>query len=620
GATPHTLAILRTSLEAGEQDGGFSESGRALASGAVAVCNDIEHDRRAVALGLGYRATASLPLHLGHQVVGTFNLYAGEAGYFDGAELALLNQVAADISFGLEAHRREERRKEAEVALRASEVRFRELAETIDEVFWIADPNSNRVLYVSPAFETIWGRSCRSLYTAPQLWSEAIHPEDRERVLGAVLRGRVSGHFDEEYRIVRPDGAVRWIRDQAFPVRTADGRVERIVGMARDITDRKAAEEQLRQAQKMESVGRLAAGIAHDFNNLLTVINGVAELALAEVPEGAPLREDLAIIRDAGARAAGLTGQLLAFSRRQVLRPEVMNLNTLVGEAENLLRRVLGEDIQVVTRLDPDLAVVSVDPGQFHQVVMNLAVNSRDAMPTGGVLTVETRNVRIEEARAAHSGVPPGRYVELSFSDTGAGMDPATKQRLFDPFFTTKEPGKGTGLGLATVHGIVKQTGGEIQVRSEVGKGTTFTIYLPIADQGAEQKARARPLSPSGGVECLVVVDDDDQVRALTTRLLQRAGYMVLTAADGQSALRLLDEFEGPVHLLLTDVVMPGMSGRQLADQVRQLRPQMRVLLMSGYTDAAKLRHGVLENGVELISKPYSSSDLLGKVRQVLES
>jgi PAS domain S-box-containing protein len=625
GAGADTLQIVKLFVEADERSEACANTEEALLTGQPSICNDVENDPRSapwreLALERGYRSMASLPLSRGDEIIGTFNLYAPDADPFDDAEVGLLAQLAADISFGLETQRHEQRRAEAERALRVSEERFRELAETIQEVFWITDARKTQLLYVSPAYETVWGRTCKSVYAAPQSWIDAIHAEDRERIVGASTTVQPSGQYDEEYRIVRPDGEIRWIRERAFPVRNAHGDVERLVGVARDVTDRKAAEEQMREAQKMESVGRLAAGLAHDFNNVLTVINGIAELALGELPDHSPLREHLTGIQDAGNRAAQLTRQLLAFSRKQVLHPTVVNLNALVRETESLLKRVLGGDIRVEVTLASDTPLVQIDPGQFHQVLLNLAVNSRDAMPGGGTLTIETRSLVIAAGQERqHPRLAPGEYAALAISDTGNGMDVEVQRRLFEPFFTTKEPGRGTGLGLATVHGIVKQSGGEIEVQSEVGRGSTFTIFVPTTDDG-EPAAVEPPPAASRGAERILVVDDDTGVRLLTKRLLERAGYSVLTAEDGYDALNVLTAHGSTIDLVLTDVVMPGMSGRELAERLWHDRPAMRVLFMSGYTEEAIERHGVLERGTHLISKPYSAVELTAKVRDILDS
>ena len=626
GATPETLTAVKSFVETDVEAHRCEHTQEALRTGQPSVCNDIQHDPRSacwrdVALERGYRAMASLPLSLAGQTIGTFNLYASEPAFFDAAEVALLTQLAADLSLGLESQRREERRVEAEQALRASEERFRELAETIQEVFWITDARKTQMLYVSPAYETVWGRTCASVYESPQSWLDAIHPDDRARVAGASVTEQVRGGYDEEYRILRPDGEIRWIRERAFPVHAHHGQVERLVGVARDVTDRKAAELQMHEAQKMESVGRLAAGLAHDFNNVLTIINGMAELAVGDLEQDSPVREHLAGIQSASSRAVQLTRQLLAFSRKQVLHPTVVHLNILVREAQTLLQRVLGDDVRVEVALTADMPPVRVDSGQFHQVILNLAVNSRDAMPHGGTFRIETHILTVEDAHDRfHPTLAPGRYAVLMISDTGFGMDEGTRQRMFEPFFTTKEPGKGTGLGLATVHGIVKQSGGEIEVSTVLGRGTTFTIYVPITDEVERRPVSDQAPATSQGAECILVVDDDAGVRTLTMRLLERAGFRVLAAADALQALDVVATHGAEIDLVLTDVVMPGMSGRDLAEELWRARPDMRVLFMSGYTEDAITRHGVLARGTHLISKPYSASELTAKVRQVLDS
>ncbi len=629
GASADTLAIVDQLLRVERPEDGCVQTWRALTTGTVAVCNDIETDSqtshwRAAALERGIRSMVSLPLTLDGEAVGTFNLYAADSGFFDSAELDLLEELARDISFGLEAHRLAERKREAENALRASEARFRELAETIQEVFWITDPGKSRILYVSPAYETVWGRPRETVYSRPLSWAEAVHPGDRDHVVEAIALRQSRGEYDEEYRIIRPTGEVRWIRERAYPVRGATGQVERIVGVARDITERKAAEEQLHHAQKMESVGQLAAGIAHDFNNALTVINGIAEMALADLPPGTVLRQDLAAIRDAGARAAELTRQMLAFSRKQILRPVAVNLNTLVAEVEVLLRRVLGGNIELTARLAPDLALAMVDPGQFHHVLMNLAVNSRDAMPRGGggTVTIETSNVTVnDDSRLRFPSLSQGRHVALGFSDTGMGMDSNTLQHVFEPFFTTKEPGKGTGLGMATVHGIVTQSGGGVSVESEPGVGTTVRVFLPAAE-GRDVERRAVLPAPIGapGGESVLVVDDDTGVREVARRVLERAGYTVQTAASGREALERLNDSPDGVHLVLTAVVMPWMSGPELAEEIRRRDPPVRVLFTSGYADDTMLRHGVPPADLHLLHKPFSADALTTKVREILDS
>jgi len=398
--------------------------------------------------------------------------------------------------------------------------------------------------------------------------------------------------------------------------------------VAQDVTERNRAAEQLRRteeqlfrAQKMEAIGRLAGGIAHDFNNLLTAITGHTELLLEALQPGDPLREDAEETRKAADRAAALTRQLLAFSRQQRLAPRVLDPNELVANMDKMLRRLIGEDVELRTLLAPQLGAVKADPGQLEQVIMNLAVNARDAMPGGGKLTIETANAELDASYArAHESVRPGPYIMLALTDTGSGMTEEVKARMFEPFFTTKEAGKGTGLGLATVYGIVKQSSGYIWVYSEVGKGTTFKVYLPRVAEPAETLAAApRAPKPRGGTETVLLVEDEELVRALARRTLARAGYQVLEASNGGEALLALERHQGPVHLMVTDVVMPGLNGRELAARLKPLRPEMKVLYVSGYTDRAIAHQGVLEPGVAFLEKPFAPDGLARKVREVLD-
>ena len=482
------------------------------------------------------------------------------------------------------------------------------------------DPAQAQVLYVSPGYETLWGRPCQSLYDSPQSWLEAVHPEDRDRVLRAALTRQANGAYDEEYRIIRPDHTVRWIRDRAFPVRDAAGRVIRIVGLAEDITERRQLELQLRQAQKMEAIGHLAGGVAHDFNNLIAIISGYSELLAMELPPEDSRRDFVHEIARAGERGAALTRQLLAFSRQQVLEPRVLDLNAVVTEAEKMLPRLIGEDVRLITTLAPDLSRVRADLGQLNQVILNLAVNARDAMPQGGQLLIETREIELHSGYAqARSELRPGRYVVLAVSDTGCGMTPEVPARAFEPFFPTKGEGKGTGLGLSVVHGIVKQSGGHVSVDSFPGVGTTFKIYLPALEGSAAGASAGVPAPPpQGHGEVILVVEDEEAVRTLTVLMLETLGYRVLEAANGQEALRLVTGSREAVELLLTDVVMPGLSGRELAEALRRRHPDLKVLFQSGYTGEVVARHGLLQADVALLQKPLTLDALAKKVREVL--
>ncbi|HUP25838.1 MAG TPA: ATP-binding protein [Thermoanaerobaculia bacterium] len=388
-----------------------------------------------------------------------------------------------------------------------------------------------------------------------------------------------------------------------------------------EIDQTRRLEEQVRQSQKMEAIGTLAGGVAHDFNNLLTIVLGYSEVVLAQIDTADPLRIPINEIKNASERAASLTRQLLAFSRQQVLESKVLDLNAIVANIEKMLQRVIGEDISLTTVLEPNLGKVRADPGQIDQIVLNLAVNAREAMPRGGHLTLETSNVELDQSYTAdHVEVQPGEYVMLAVSDTGCGMDATTRARAFDPFFTTKPQGKGTGLGLATVFGIVKQSGGHIWVYSEPGKGTTFKVYLPLLeDEPTSSRPRAQPSAPSG-TETILVVEDEAAVRKIAVFALESYGYTVLQGSHGQEAIELCEQYSGEIHLLISDVIMPELGGREVADRALALRPEMRVLFLSGYTDDTIVRHGVLHEHVAFLQKPFTPGSLARKVREVLGS
>jgi PAS domain S-box-containing protein len=430
----------------------------------------------------------------------------------------------------------------------------------------------------------------------------------------------MAGPVTREEHVTTVDGQRTYMATKG-PIRDGQGKVIGLFGISRDITDQKKMEDQLRQSQKIETVGRLAGGIAHDFNNLLTVINGYSELLLHKVKDKSPLSGELEEIKLAGERAAALTRQLLAFSRRQVLQPKVLDLNEVISHMDMMLRRLIGEDVEFRTVSREDLWKVKADPGQIEQVVMNLVVNARDAMPGGGRLTIETSNVFLDEEYShVHPPVQPGSYVMLSVSDTGVGMDEKTASQVFEPFFTTKELGKGTGLGLSTVYGIVKQSGGFIWVYSEPGKGSTFKVYLPCtADRGVLPDKEGSPVEDLRGEKSVLVVEDEESIRRLATEILGRYGYAVFSAGDGEEALRIATSHEGEIDLLLTDVIMPGMGGPELFERIRQLRPGIKVLYVSGYTNDAIVHQGVLDPGIAFLQKPYSPTSLVRKVKDVLE-
>ena len=626
GATDDTLEILHSMFESDSQGGNCVFTSQTLQTGRHGVCSDLAHDPRAaswrnLALQRGYRGMASLPLKAGERVIGIFNLYAGEPDFFDARELHLLDELAMDISFALEVYGRETERVRVEQGLRESEERFRQLAENIQEVFWMTA--NKQVIYVSPAYERIWGRTRASLYESPRSWLDAIHPDDRAQVMRAAKTVQTGGGYDETYRIQRPDRAVRWIHDHAYPVRGAQGEIVRIVGTAEDITEQRQLEEQYRQAQKMEAIGQLAGGVAHDFNNLLTVIRGYGSLLLMGAQTPAETAVAAQEIVRASERAANLTRQLLAFSRRQVMQPRSLDLTETVTSLTTMLQRILGADVHLQLKPYQSPLMTHADAGMLDQVLMNLVVNACDAMPNGGRLLIETTEKSFtEEQAAAIPDARPGRYVSLRVTDTGSGISPENLPRIFEPFFTTKQAGKGTGLGLSTVFGIVKQHCGWIQVDSEVGRGTTFQIFLPAAEETVESRTeeivKAEPL---GGTETILVVEDEPSLRMLTRAVLEPHGYRVLEAASGVDALRVWEEHKGSIQLLLTDIVMPeGISGLELATRLRKYRPDLRVIFTSGYSADIAGGQLHLQEGQNFIQKPSSPQQLLETVRRCLDS
>ncbi len=564
----------------------------------------------------------------------------------------------------------EEERLQA--ARKESEQRFQDLVQGLDAIVWEADASTLRFSFVSQRAQTVFGFPTDRWLDEPDFFSKRIHPEDRAKVMSKCRAALARGEDHElEYRALTATGEIVWLRDIVHVVPDAPGNAGQLRGLTVDLTELKradealrASEDQLRQAQKMDAVGKLAGGIAHDFNNLLMVIRGDGDLILRRLPPNHPLRKNAEGIREAADQAATLTRQLLAFSRKQVLAPKVLDLNSIVAGMQTMLQRLIGETINLVTVPESALGSVKADPGQIEQVIMNLAVNARDAMPDGGRLIIRTANVRAGQAPPLPGAASPpaGPHVLLEVSDGGTGMDANTLAHLFEPFFTTKEPGKGTGLGLSTVYGIVEQSGGSVTVETELGRGTTFRIYLPQVEapatvapapppvarpaaapaipravpaapvapppgrvQPEPVRVAARPLEPAvvsetapQRTETILLVEDALRVRAVVREILEMNGYNVLEARHGVEALEISERHQGPIHLMVTDVVMPQMSGRELAQRLQPLRPDMKVLYMSGYTDDAIVRHGVLGAGMAFLSKPFTPDALALKIHEIL--
>jgi PAS domain S-box-containing protein len=511
-------------------------------------------------------------------------------------------------------------RQQAEKARADAETKYRMLVEHVNAISYIAEIGIHgRWYFISPQVENILGYTPEEWLAIAPNWDQQIHPDDLPVVLAAEEQSLNGYPFQAEFRVYRKDGREVWLSDTAVIVQGSDAHPV-MEGIMVDITERKALETQLQQSRKMEAVGRLAGGIAHDFNNLLTIISGYTELALSRPHLPSEAHADIERIENASGRAAALVRQLLAFSRKQVLQPKILDLNKIVLNLDSLLRRLMDERIDMVTRVKDDIGKVKADPAQVEQVIMNLVVNARDAMPEGGRLVVETCNVELDANYAVdHVSVKPGRYVMLAVSDTGVGMDRQTVAHIFEPFFTTKESGRGTGLGLSTVYGIVKQSGGYIWVYSEPGKGSSFKVYLPRVDEvpDAAAAAQAAPRAQRG-TETILIVEDEEAVRELIQTVLTEKGYEVISSLDPRHAEQIAASFPGEIHLLLTDMVMPGTSGRELAGRVSARRRSIRVLFMSGYTDNVITSGGMLEEGLAFLQKPFSPGALVQKVREVL--
>ncbi len=552
-------------------------------------------------------------------VSGTIGEEAAVASMRAGASDFLLKGKLARLAPVVERELRESKarsdRRRAEDDLRTSETRYRNLFESIPLPMWVFDLETLKFLAVNEAAVRHYG------YTRTEFATMTL-ADIRPAGEPGSQRESVPDAADEKqtWRHRRKDGSTIRVEIKAHDL-TFESRPARLA-LVTDVTERQRLEEQLRQAQKMEAVGRLAGGIAHDFNNVLSVILSYGDMLLADLKQGEPMRDDIEEIRKAATRAADLTRQLLMFSRQQVIEPKVLDLNDVVTGMSKMLQRILGADVSFVFTPHQPLGRVRIDPGSIEQVIMNLVVNARDAMPTGGTLTLETANTALDDHYAKdHYGVTPGRYVMFTVADTGVGMDKATQARVFEPFFTTKDAGRGTGLGLSTVFGIVQQGGGSVTIESERGKGASFTVYLPRVDAKIESVRPTGPPTASRGSEIVLLVEDDDQVRTVSRGILRRSGYQVLEARNAGEALLLAEAHApGTIHLLLADIVMPQVSGPDLAKRLASLHPAMKVLFMSGYTDDNVVRHGVVRSAISFVQKPITPEMLTAKVREVLDA
>jgi PAS domain S-box-containing protein len=581
-------------------------------------------DYRELALSHGLRACWSNPIPAQDgSMLGTFAVYYREPRTPDAQHLRLIAHATHLVALAIERDR-------DRIELRAAEDRYRTLVERLPAITYVAELGADGPWhYVSPQIESILGFSAAEWLSDAWNWLNHIHSEDRDIALAAEKRFQETQEmFQAEYRMFARDGRVLWFRDEGVMLHTGDGELL-MQGVMYDITEHKRLEEQLRHSQKLEAVGQLAGGVAHDFNNLLMLIQAHNDRLRGRLAASDPAHKDALEIERAITRATALTRQLLAFSRRQVLQLKALDLNTVLSDVAKMLDRLIPANIelQVLPAASPNR--IKADPGQIEQVILNLAVNARDALPQGGRLTIETKNTELYETYAgSHARIPPGKYVVLSVGDSGVGMHRDIQAKIFEPFFTTKKPGKGTGLGLAIVYGVVKQTGGWITAHSELGHGTTFDVYFPQAQMGdviGEPKAeppskiKAFPASVARGTETILLVEDQDGIRDLVGEFLQNNGYSVLIAADGNEALQLADEHSDPIHLLLTDVVMPNLGGRELAERLTQSRPQMKVLYMSGYPDHATWSSELVDDSAAVLQKPFPLETLARKIRSLLD-
>ncbi|HLW88132.1 MAG TPA: ATP-binding protein [Terriglobales bacterium] len=607
---------------------GAGSCGTAAYGGKPVVVTDIASDPlwkdcRQFALPHGLKACWSTPIFSrAPKVLGTFAVYYREVREPDPQHWQMVECATHLAGIAIE-------RERSDAELRAAETRYRTLVERLPAITYIAEVG---VLgpwhYVSPQIESILGITPAEWKENSANWINHVHPEDREHVLAFdsqfVANG---GRMRTEYRMLSREGRVLWFRDEAVTLDDAARPAPVMQGVLYDITEHKHLEDQLRQSQKMEAIGKLAGGVAHDFNNLLMIIQSHNERLMRHLNPDDLLYADADGIKAAVNRAASLTNQLLSFSRKQVLQPNLLNMNAVAGEVGKMLEPLIGEKIELSLELAPDLWRVKVDERQLEQAILNLTLNARDAMPHGGKLTIATCNHEVTEIQnnekqaAGSAPTRPGKYVVLMVSDSGVGMDAETQRHIFEPFFSTKELGKGTGLGLASVYGVVQQSGGWVSFRSQLGHGSSFSIYLPEAgDEPASSAVGTAPVAETKCTETILVVEDEDEIRDMVREYLERKGYNVVAANNGSEALQVAQRYKGSIHLLLSDVVMPQLGGRELAQQVKEMRPRIKILLTSGYPEHAGLTERAADPAAAILQKPYPLNTLASRIRQMLDS
>lgn len=617
--------LERIRVFADQRPEGLGPTGKCFRENHAYICKDFDSDPstlpwREAAAEFGLKGSAAFPICRGGNPFGALMFYSAEKNFFHRKEVELLEEVAASLSFALDHLDQENRRQLAEKELSESESRFRQLTENLDNIFWMIDLDSHSFVYVSPSYEKISGRSCHSLLENPDIWLDAVHPEDRPRMeeLHEELREKSGRNFDEVFRIERPDGEIRWIHDRAFVLRDSEGRPYRVAGIAEDFTESKLLNEQVLRAQRMDSIGALASGVAHDLNNILAPIVMAISMLREKITD--PFTgELLTTIEESANRGADIVKQVLAFSRGEGVR-STLTPQYLVNQLGRMVKKTFPKSISFSQSLPADLWSINVDATQLHQVLLNLCVNARDAMPEGGYLIVSAANRVLDEEKAEKiPGSRPGRFVELRVTDTGSGIPEEVLGKMFDPFFTTKKAGQGTGLGLSTVLGIVKSHNGFLTVDSKLGHGSVFCIYLPATDEAPplpSEEPSTKSL-PQGDGTCVLLVDDEESILSVMGRVLARNGYQVLTAQNGVEALSVYCASAAKVDVVITDLMMPQMDGIKLARGLLKLDPTLPIIASSGHSEEPR-RQELNELGIEaFLRKPYTTVDLLQALHKV---